>query len=58
MTNRTRYALAILIGILLAAFGIATELKGLDFFSGLLLGGGMIAFDREQKKLKKRQEEK
>lgn len=58
MTNRTRYALAILIGILLAAFGLAAGIMGMMFFSGLMIGGGMVAFDREQKKLKKRQEEK
>ena len=47
---RREYVFGVLIGIGLAVWSALADFNPLAFFAGLLLGGSMVALDRECKK--------
>ena len=46
-TLRRKYAFWLLVGIGLSIWSVLSDFNPLAFFAGLMLGGAMVAFDRE-----------
>lgn len=57
MSDRSRYAMLVLVGLFMSVYSIFLDEKTFTFTAGLILGMAIVAFDRECKRASPRADE-